>query len=90
MIASINQDGKTIISDTLEYEMAEKSGKFLGKGYGPIKESKLYWKEDFMFSSESKYSISIRNAMRKSQEQFGIKTLPGIIGVGISIDFNEE
>jgi len=85
LITTLLKDGIEVSSDTLEYSMADKSGRFLGKGFGNVKESLFYWKEEISFSSDSKYSVILRHAMRKNQNEFGMKILPGIISVGISI-----
>ena len=90
IISKLLKNGKEISVDTLEYSMADKSGKFLGKGFGNVKESLLNWKEDFDFLSDSEYSINLKHAMRKNQNEYGMKVLPGIISVGVSIILNEE
>ncbi|NCT16352.1 MAG: gliding motility lipoprotein GldH, partial [Flavobacteriales bacterium] len=41
--------GKTI-KDTLEYRMADPSGKFLGSGIMDVKENKLWYKENVIFN----------------------------------------
>lgn len=90
LISSLLKDGVEITTDTLEYSMADKTGRYLGKGFGSVKESLLTWKEEISFSSESKYSVTLKHAMRKNQNEFGMKVLPGIISVGISIILNRE
>jgi gliding motility-associated lipoprotein GldH len=78
-------NGKKIV-DTLQYEMADVSGKFLGTGLTEIKESKLFYKENVVFPSSGDYKISISQAMRKNGEIDGIKTLEGITDVGFRIE----
>ena len=85
LITILLKDGIEMSSDNLEYSMADKSGRCLGKGFGNVKESLFYWKEDISFSSDSEYSVILRHAMRKSQNESGMKILPGIISIGISI-----
>ena len=65
-------DGKKVV-DTLEYEMADSSGRFLGKGLSEIKESKLFYKENVIFPISGEYAVSVSQAMRKSGEVKGIK-----------------
>ena len=77
--------GEKVI-DTLEYEMADASGKFLGKGFSDIKENKLYFKESKRFPTAGKYSISISQAMRKNGEAQGVETLAGVTDVGFRIE----
>ena len=78
-------DNKVII-DTLEYEMATPEGKWLGYGYSSVKESKLWYKENFSFPLKGKYQIDIEQAMRKIGESEGIIKLNGITEVGVQIE----
>ncbi|NCQ58774.1 MAG: gliding motility lipoprotein GldH, partial [Flavobacteriales bacterium] len=47
--------GKTI-KDTLEYRMADPSGKFLGSGIMDVKENKLWYKENVIFNESGDYT----------------------------------
>jgi len=89
LITSLVKDGVEIRKDTLEYSMTDKTGNFLGNGFGSVKESLLYWREDYSFSSVSNYSVVLNHAMRKNGNQFGMKVLPGITSIGISITLNK-
>ena len=80
-------NGKKVV-DTLEYEMADVTGKFLGSGFTEIKESKLFYKENAVFPSTGKYIFSINQAMRKNGETDGIISLNGITEVGFRIEKN--
>ncbi len=77
--------GEKII-DTLEYEMTDNSGRFLGTGFTDIKENKLFYKENIVFPKKGNYKISIEQAMRKNGMVEGIKTLKGITEVGFRIE----
>ena len=90
IIALLLKDDVEVFRDTLEYNMADKAGRFLGKGFGNVKESLLSWKENINFSTESNYSIVLKHAMRKNQNEYGMKVLPGIISVGISLVPNNK
>ncbi len=72
--------------DTLEYEMALPSGKWLGKGMGSVKESKLWYKENIGFEDSGVYKVSVLHAMRKNGEVEGLEDLVGITDVGIQIE----
>ena len=86
LIAEINfPNGKTII-DTLTYQMAKPNGEWLGKGLTSIKENKLWYKENIIFSNFGSYTISIEHAMRKNGEVEGVQNLTGITDVGISVE----
>lgn len=78
-------DGATYI-DTLEYVMANADGTWLGKGYGSIKENRLWYKENINFPVTGVYTLSIEHAMRKNGTVDGIVELSGITDVGVEIE----
>jgi len=67
-----------VIVDTLQYEMATPEGKWLGDGYSAVKESKLWYKEQFVFPAKGKYNIKIEQAMRKIGDNEGVPVLKGM------------
>jgi gliding motility-associated lipoprotein GldH len=75
-----------IIVDTLQYEMADKTGKFLGVGFTEIKENKLFYKENKVFPVSGKYIFNVRHAMRKNGAIDPIEFLKGIQDIGFSIE----
>lgn len=77
---------KTKVIDTLQYEMANDKGVFLGTGFSEIKESKLFYKEQKTFPVSGKYVFSVRHAMRKIGAIQPIEFLQGIQEVGLSIE----
>jgi len=86
LIAELNfPNGKTF-RDTLEYEMAEPNGQWLGKGYGSIKENKLWYKENIVFPLNGVYTLRLSHAMRKNGNVEGIVDLQGITDVGFEIE----
>ena len=50
--------------DTLELFLSEKSGRWLGKGFGEIKELKIRIKENINFNENQDQIFSIEQAMR--------------------------
>ena len=86
LITELNFPNGTTIVDTLQYEMADETGKFLGAGFTEIKESKLYYKEKKAFPISGKYMFNVRHAMRKNGEVNSIEFLKGIQDVGFSIE----
>nr|WP_299385993.1 gliding motility lipoprotein GldH [Allomuricauda sp.] len=72
--------------DTLEYKMAEPTGEWLGKGFGSIKENKLWYKENIVFPESGVYKLSVTHAMRKNGEVNGLHILEGITDVGLEIE----
>lgn len=75
-----------IITDTLEYEMAYPDGKFMGSGFGEVKENKLWYKEKVQFPEEGVYQVEIQQAMRKNGKIDPIEKLEGITEVGFRIE----
>lgn len=86
VITSLNFPNGNKIIDTLQYEMADKSGKYLGKGFTEIKENKLFYKEEKVFPVSGKYVFNIHHAMRKTGEVNTIPFLEGIQDVGFSVE----
>ena len=78
-------NGKKVV-DTLEYEMTDNNGRFLGQGLSEIKESKLFYKEGSAFPVSGNYKLSIQQAMRKNGAVEGIKELEGVTNVGFRIE----
>ena len=77
----------TIIQiDTLEYQMADASGHWLGSGFTSVKENKLIYKKDYIFTKKGLYNFSIAHAVRKNGQVVGDKYLPGISDVGLQIE----
>ncbi|MFD0795923.1 gliding motility lipoprotein GldH [Maribacter chungangensis] len=85
LIASLNTPEGEVVQDTLEYTMALPDGTWLGKGSGSIKENKLWYKENIVFSTSGVYTLEISHAMRKNGNVSGIVGLEGITDVGIEI-----
>tara|TARA_R110000868_G_scaffold67320_10_gene199900 strand:- start:3125 stop:3628 length:504 start_codon:yes stop_codon:yes gene_type:complete len=77
--------GKTI-KDTLEYRMADPSGKFLGTGMMDVKENKLWYKEDVIFQESGEYTVNIQHAMRENGKVNGVVALEGITDIGFRIE----
>lgn len=77
--------GKTI-KDTLEYRMADPSGKLLGVGYTDVKENKLWYKEQVVFSETGEYTVNIQQAMRENGKVNGVVELEGITDIGFRIE----
>ncbi len=67
-----------ISNDTIECILANKEGKWLGKGWGNIKENHIILKSGLRFPLTGKYKFLIQQAMR-------VDTLTGISDVGLSL-----
>lgn len=90
LITELNFPNGETIKDTLEYEMALPNGQWLGKGYGSIKENKLWYKENIVFPSSGVYTLQISHAMRKNGNIEGIVDLEGITDVGFQIEKSNQ
>jgi len=88
LIVDIDFPNNFSVIDTLEYEMADAEGKFLGSGFTDLKENKLEYKSNVVFPSTGTYTISVQHAMRKSGDIEGISLLQGITDVGLRIEKN--
>ena len=90
LITELNFPNGKVISDTLQYEMAEPSGEWLGTGFGDVKESKLWYKENVRFTEPGEYLVTVQQAMRRRDSIGGIKKLEGITEVGFRIEDNKQ
>lgn len=86
LITELNFPSGDKVIDTLQYEMSDKTGRFLGKGFTDIKENKLFYKEKKVFPKSGKYLLNIRHAMRKNGEVNSIPFLNGVQDVGFSVE----
>lgn len=86
LIVDIDFPNNTTIKDTLEYEMTDAQGNFLGSGLTDLKENKLEYKTNVAFPIIGEYNINIQQAMRKSGAVDGIEKLEGVIDVGLRIE----
>jgi gliding motility-associated lipoprotein GldH len=77
--------GRTL-TDTLEYEMAAPDGTWLGDGFGEIKESTLWYREEIRFRESGTYTFTIQHASRKNGNISGDPALQGITEVGLRIE----
>ncbi|NMH28304.1 gliding motility lipoprotein GldH [Flavobacterium silvaticum] len=86
LIVSMEQPKGIVKLDTLEYQMADPEGNLLGDGFSDIKESKLFYKENYTFKPSGKYHVKIRQAVRKGGKISGVERLDGITDVGFRIE----
>lgn len=68
--------------DTLEYEIANPTGEWRGKGIGDLKENLLVYTDGYKFPFSGDYSIKINQAMRD-------KNLVGIEDISLIIEMND-
>jgi gliding motility-associated lipoprotein GldH len=86
LIAKLELPNGYKVIDTLEYEMTDASGNWLGSGFTDLKENKLFYKENVVFSEMGTYKFNIQNATRGINDIQGKNPLKGITDVGLSIE----
>ena len=75
--------------DTIEVALSEKNGKWLGSGFGDVKEVECCFAKEIIFSSKKTCNVTVEQAMRYG-EQPVITNLKGIIALGINIKKSED
>jgi gliding motility-associated lipoprotein GldH len=86
LIAKIEMPNGFKVIDTLEYEMTDASGNWLGSGFTDLKENKLFYKENVVFSEIGTYKFNIQHATRSINDIEGKNPLKGITDVGLRIE----
>ncbi len=86
LIVEMNFPNGKVVNDTLEYLMTKPNGAFLGTGFSDVKENKLWYKEDVIFSETGEYKFKIQHAMRENGNIKGVEDLEGITDVGFRIE----
>jgi gliding motility-associated lipoprotein GldH len=90
VIANIQFPHGKIVTDTLEYRMANADGTWIGTGIGSVKENKFWYKENVTFTEEGTYSLILSQAVRNNGEVHGVSELEGITEVGYSIELANQ
>ncbi len=90
LISKMRFPNGKIVTDTLEYEMAQPNGDWLGTGFTDTKENKLWYKEGVRFYEKGVYTIELQHAMRKNGEVNGIRSLEGITDIGFRIEYAQN
>ena len=78
------------VVDTLEYEMADPYGNWLGTGFTDLKENKLFYKENVVFTEKGDYKFKVHHATRSVNDIEGGNPLLGITDVGLRIEKVEK
>lgn len=86
LIGNIEFPSGIKVIDTLEYEMANAQGNWLGTGFTDVKENKLFYKESVVFNEKGDYNFTIQQVTRGISDIEGKNPLLGITDVGISIE----
>ena len=75
--------------DTIEVTLSEKNGKWLGSGFGDIKEVEYCFAKEIIFNSKKTSRVNVEQAMRYGDQPV-ITNLKGIIALGINIKKSED
>lgn len=86
LIVSLKQPDSLVKIDTLEFAMTKPDGSLLGEGFSDIKESKLWYQENFKFKQAGKYTVKIQHALRETGSVSGIEELKGVTDIGFRIE----
>lgn len=65
--------------DTIECQLAEKDGSWLGRGTGSYRDNRIFIRENLVFPRKGNYRLSLRQAMRE-------EVLTGISEAGLRLE----
>lgn len=86
VLSKLTLPNKTVVQDTLEYEMTDPFGNWLGVGLTDVRDNKLYFLENYQFPEKGTYQFEFSHGMRKRNEIDGIQSLTGITDIGLRIE----
>lgn len=86
VVSKMTLPNGAVLKDTLEYEMADAFGNWLGDGMTDVKDNKLYYLEKYKFPKQGTYIFEFYQAMRKRGEMDGLEELEGVTDVGLRIE----
>jgi len=79
LFLTIGSPGGTSRTDTVEFTLAEPSGRWKGSGIGGLHDNQILYKNSVSFPRKGKYTFQIKQGMRDN-------VLQGIRDVGIRIE----
>ena len=79
LFLTIGSPGGALRTDTVEFTLAEPSGKWKGSGVGGLHDNHILYKQSVYFPHKGNYTFSIKQGMRDN-------VLEGIRDVGIRIE----
>ena len=82
LFIEIDQPDNKSVADTFEITLADPSGKWLGEGFGGIKNQQVIYKKNVYFPVSGDYKINISHGMRDN-------VLKGITDIGIRLEKQE-
>lgn len=79
LFLSVGAPDGSLLTDTVEFTLAEPSGKWKGSGIGGLHDNQILYKSSVYFPRKGKYKFMIKQGMRDN-------VLPGIRDIGIRIE----
>ena len=86
LITTLKDSLNILSKDTLQFKLADKSGKFVGKKRINLVDNKLLHKKQLKLEGNKKYFISIEHAMRVINKVGGLENLQGVTDIGYQIE----
>lgn len=79
LFLDIEFPGGTLLRDTIEGILADRSGQWTGSGFGSIKSNRFLFRDQVWFPETGTYTFTLQQAMRE-------EVLEGIADIGIRIE----
>ena len=86
LIITLKDSLKMLLRDNLQFELADKSGKFIGKKRINLVDNNLLHKKQLKLEGNKKYFLSIEHAMRVINKVGGLENLEGVTDIGYKIE----
>ena len=86
LITTLKDSLNILSKDTLQFKLADKSGKFIGKKRINLVDNKLLHKKQLKLERNKKYFLSIEHAMRVINKVGGLENLEGVTDIGYKIE----
>ena len=86
LISELVTSNKKIQIDTLEFKLADSSGKWLGATKISLVEHKLPYKTNFILKEGETFKLKVRTSMRLNNEINEIENLDGVLNFGLLIE----
>ena len=86
VIITVTNSSGIISKDTIEYQVADNYGKFIGSKMINIYELSLPHKKGIQLMPKENYLINVEHAMRNASETAGVKRLEGVLDVGYKFE----
>tara|TARA_A100000164_G_scaffold15372_1_gene12803 strand:- start:741 stop:1157 length:417 start_codon:yes stop_codon:yes gene_type:complete len=86
LITTLKDSLNILSKDTLQFKLADKSGKFVGKKRINLVDNNLLHKKQLKLEGNKKYFLSIEHAMRVINKVGGLENLQGVTDIGYKIE----